>query len=49
MSEAFADRFCGAIEETIADVKNQMDMFSFYDRYQQSTRDLSEQSANFLW
>lgn len=38
-----------SIKENIIDVNNQMKMFSFYDRHEQSILDLSDESAKFLW
>jgi hypothetical protein len=46
---ASCDELIKSITETINDLHNQIEMFSFYGQHQQALLDLSEQSAKFLW
>ena len=39
----------GSIQQTSKLIDKQMEVASFYDKHQRGTRDLSEQSAEFLW
>jgi tetratricopeptide (TPR) repeat protein len=43
------DALCLSIREQIDLVDKQIQAFSFLDQHQQSTKDLSKQSAEFLW
>jgi hypothetical protein len=38
-----------SIKENIKHINIQLEVLSFYDQYQQGTRDLSKQSTEFLW
>ncbi|CAF1416457.1 unnamed protein product [Rotaria sordida] len=40
---------CKSIEEQIDLFDKQLQTFSYFDQYQKSTKDLSKQSAEFLW
>lgn len=39
----------GSVQQTTKLIDKQMEVASFYDKHQRGTRDLSEQSAEFLW
>ena len=43
------DALCASIREQIDLFDKQLQAFSFFDQHQQSTKDLSEKSAEFLW
>jgi len=43
------DELCKSIQEQIDLVDKQLQTFSFFDRSQKSTKDLSKESAEFLW
>ena len=40
---------CVSIQEQVDLVEQQLETFSFFDQHQKSTKDLSKQSAEFLW
>jgi alpha-N-acetylglucosamine transferase len=44
-----ADDLIKSIKENIKRVNREMEVISFYDEHEQSTRDLSKQSTEFLW
>ncbi|CAF3857538.1 unnamed protein product [Rotaria sp. Silwood1] len=46
---AHLDDLCQSIKEQIDLVHKQIQTFSFFDRHQKSTKDLSNDSAHFLW
>jgi hypothetical protein len=43
------DSLCASIREQIDLVDKQLETFSFFDQHQKSTKDLSRESAEFLW
>jgi Tfp pilus assembly protein PilF len=43
------DALCISIREQVNLVEKQLEAFSFFDQHQQSTKDLSKQSGEFLW
>ncbi|CAF4956822.1 unnamed protein product [Rotaria sp. Silwood1] len=43
------DELCKSIEEQIDLFDKQLQTFSYFDQHQNSTKDLSKQSAEFLW